>query len=250
MRKVMITGMSGLIGGVLRNHLDSIGGYQLSALNRTPVEGVNWFQVDISDLEKIQSAFEGQDTVVHLAALPGSDDWEGNLSSNVIGTYNVYEAARRAGVKRVVFASSGATVVGYAKLEPYKALREGSYMDVPEDYIKLKEDVIRPGGIYGATKVWGEALGRSYSDAYGISIICVRIGQVWPENRPKVTADYARWLSHRDIASMMHKCIEASDEIMFDVFNCTSDNKWGYVDLGHAKEVLGWAPIDSAEAFR
>ena len=130
MRKVMITGMSGLIGGVLRNHLDSIGGYQLSALKRTPVEGVNWFQLDISDIEKIQSAFEGQDTVVHLAALPGSDDWEGNLSSNVIGTYNVYEAARRAGVKRVVFASSGATVVGYAKLEPYKALREGRYLSL------------------------------------------------------------------------------------------------------------------------
>ena len=64
MRKVIITGMSGLIGGVLRNHLDSIGGYQLSALNRTPVEGVEWFESDIADLEKVESAFEGQDTVV------------------------------------------------------------------------------------------------------------------------------------------------------------------------------------------
>ena len=250
MRKVLITGMSGLIGGLLRNHLESIGGYQLSALNRTRVEGVKWFESDIADLAKVEKAFEGQDTIVHLAALPGSDDWEGNLSSNIIGTYNVYEAAKRTGIRRVVFASSGATIVGYARLEPYKALREGRYKDVPQDYIKLKEDVIRPGGIYGATKVWGEALGRSYSDAYGVSIICVRIGQVWPEDRPKVEADYTRWLSHRDLANIMHKCIEASDEVRFDVFNCTSDNKWGYVDLEHAKAVLGWIPQDFAETFR
>lgn len=172
------------------------------------------------------------------------------MSSNIIGTYNAYEAARRTGVRRIVFASSGATIVGFARLEPYKALREGRYTGLPQDYIKLKEDVIRPGGIYGATKVWGEALGRSYSDAYGISIICVRIGQVWSEDRPKVDADYTRWLSHRDLASMMHKCIEASDGVSSDVFNCTSANKWRYVDLEHAKDVLGWIPLDSAESFR
>ena len=112
MKKVLITGMSGLIGGLLRRHLEKVGGYELSALNRRPVEGVECFQADIADLEAIKPAFEGLDVVVHLAAYVGSGDWEEHLSANVIGVYNVYEAARLAGVKRVVFASSGATAMG------------------------------------------------------------------------------------------------------------------------------------------
>ena len=100
MRKVLITGMSGLIGGILRRHLAELGGYELSALNRRRVEGVRCYQADIADLEAIRPAFEGQDVVVHLAAFLGGDDWEGHLSGNVIGVYNVYEASRLAGVKR------------------------------------------------------------------------------------------------------------------------------------------------------
>ena len=113
MKKVLITGMSGLIGGLLRRHLENLGGYELRALNRRPVDGVECYQADIADLDAIRPAFEGIDVVVHLAAFLGGDDWEGQLSGNVIGVYNVYEAARLAGVKRVVFGSSGATVQGF-----------------------------------------------------------------------------------------------------------------------------------------
>jgi uronate dehydrogenase len=116
MKKVLITGMSGIIGSDLRRHLEDVGGYELSALNRSPVEGVKWFQADIADLKEVEKACVGQDTVVHLSAhLPDGEDgdiWEGNLSSNIIGTYNIYEAARRTGVKRVIFASSGAVMQG------------------------------------------------------------------------------------------------------------------------------------------
>ena len=250
MKKVLITGMSGLIGGILRRHLDSIGGYELSALNRSPVEGVEWFQADIADLDAVEKAFTGKEIVVHLAAFLGSDNWEGHLSANIIGTYNVYEAARRTGVKRVVFASSGATAVGYGRVEPYKALREGRYEDVPDNFPMLTEKDTWPQGIYGAAKVWGEAIGRHFSDAHGLSVTCIRIGQVWPDDRPQVEADYTRWLSHRDIATMLHKCIEAPDDVQFDIFNCNSDNKWGYRDLEHSRKVLGWVPQDSADAFR
>ena len=250
MKQVLITGMSGLIGGILRRHLEGVGGYELSALNRSPVEGVEWYQADIADLEAVEKAFAGKEIVVHLAAFLGSDSWEGHLSGNLIGTYNVYEAARRTGVKRVVFASSGATAVGYARVEPYKALREGRYDDVPDDFPKLTEEAIRPKGIYGATKVWGEALGRHFSDDYGLSVTCIRIGQVWPDDRPQVEADYVRWLSHRDVATMFHKCIEAPDDVQFEIFNCTSNNKWGYQDLKHPRKVLGWMPQDSADSFR
>ena len=119
MKKVLITGMSGLIGGLLRRHLESQGGYELSALNRSLVEGVECFQADIADLEAIKPAFEGKDVVVHLAASLDGNNWESQLSANVIGTYNVYEAARLAGVKRVVFASSGNAIRGFERVPPF-----------------------------------------------------------------------------------------------------------------------------------
>ena len=93
MTKILITGMSGLIGGLLRQHLEARGGYDLSALNRRAIDGVRCFQADIADAEAIKPAFAGQDVVVHLAAYLGSDDWPGQLAGNVIGTYNVFEAA-------------------------------------------------------------------------------------------------------------------------------------------------------------
>ncbi len=248
MKKVLITGMSGLIGGILRRHLDSVGGYELSALNRSSVEGVEWFKADIADLEAVEKASVGKEVVVHLAVGKGS--WEGQLSGTIVGTYNVYEAARRAGVKRVIYASSGMTIRGYTKLEPYKAILEGRYEDVPDDIPKLTHEVIRPQGVYGAAKVWGEALGRHYSDAYGLSVLCVRLGQVRSDDLPHDEHDYSALLSHRDVATMLHKCIEAPESVQYDIFFATSNNKWTYRDLEHPRQVLGWVPQDSAEKMK
>ena len=94
-RRVLITGMSGLIGGILKEHLLAAGDYDLTALNRREVEGIRTIRADISDLDEILPAFEEQDVVVHLAAYLGSQDWEGQHAANVLGTYNVFEAARR-----------------------------------------------------------------------------------------------------------------------------------------------------------
>ena len=98
MKKVLITGMSGLIGKALRKQME--GKYELSALNRSSVQGVTCHRADIADLEAIVPAFEGQDAVVHLSAVitRGEGAWDGILKTNLIGTYNVFEAARRAGV--------------------------------------------------------------------------------------------------------------------------------------------------------
>jgi len=91
-------------------------------------------QADISDLEAIRPAFENIDVVVHLAAYLGGADFDSHLSGNLVGAYNVYEAARLAGVKRVVFASSGAAAGGFERIAPYDAIVEGSYDQVPENY--------------------------------------------------------------------------------------------------------------------
>ena len=153
MKKVLVTGMSGLIGGLLRDRLEKLRGYELSALNRRQVEGVPCLQADIADLGAIQPAFGGIDVVVHLAVHTDDDSWEGNLSGNIVDAYNVYEAARLAGVKRVIFASSGNAIRGLSVVEPYKAISEGRYDDVPVDFPKITHEQVRPLGIYGAAKV-------------------------------------------------------------------------------------------------
>ncbi|MCH8296087.1 NAD(P)-dependent oxidoreductase [Candidatus Poribacteria bacterium] len=249
-KKVLITGMSGLIGGVVREQLE--GKYTLSALNRRPLTGVECHQADITDLDAIQPAFDGVDVVVHLAAVVrGNAAWEEVLNHNIIGTYNVFEASRRAGVKRIIYASSGATVSGWERDHPYGAIAEGRSDEAPDTWDKLThESPIRPSGLYGGSKVWGEALARHFSDTYDISTICLRIGAVTRENRPTSPRMFSVWCSQRDIAQMVEKCVEAPDKVRFDIFFVVSDNKWSYRDVSHAREVVGFEPQDSAEAHR
>ena len=251
MKKVLITGMSGLIGGILREHLETVGGYELSALNRSPVESVKCHQADITDLEAIKPAFEGIDAVVHLAAVkpPGVWPYDEPADENLIGVYNVFEAARLAGVQRIVFASSGGVSQGWELVSPYKAIAEGRYGDLHESWPMITRDQVRPMSIYNSSKLWGEALGRHMSDLYGISILCVRLGTTRPENRPGTTRELATYISHRDCADVLHRSMEAPDELKYEVYFAHSDNKWGYPDPEHVKKVLGWEPRDSADDF-
>lgn len=248
-RKVLVTGMSGLIGGIVHRHLQ--GRYQLSALNRRPVEGVQCHQADIGDFDAIRAAFTGVDMVVHLAALTRIDPpWQDLLHHNVIGTYNVFEASRQAGVKRVVYASSGAAVRNWEREMPYQALVEGRYEEVKAWHKLTHESPVRPMGLYGCSKVWGEALARHFSDTYELSIICLRIGRVNWEDRPTNMFEFSLWCSQRDIAQMIEKCIEAPETLKFDIFYALSDNKWGYRDIEHARDVVGYEPQDRAEEHR
>ena len=250
MKKILVTGMSGMIGGLLRERLQGLGKYELTALNRRPVEGVNTLQADVSDLDAIRPAFEGVDVVVHLAAYLSDATWDGILAVNIVGTYNVYEAARLAGVKRVVFASSGATITRWEVVPPYDALIAGRYEDLPERWPMITHESVRPEDLYGASKVWGESLGRHFADEYGMSIICVRIGRVPESGRPSDPRDYSVFLSHRDVVQVLEKSIEAPDDVRYDIVLATSKNKWGYRDLEHARQVVGYVPQDSAEDFR
>lgn len=248
MTKVLVTGMSGLIGGLLRTYLSEVDDYILTALNRSEVPGIHTYQSDISDLESILPAFKGQDVVVHLAANLSSSKFEDLLPTNLIGTYNVYEAARLSGVKRVVFASSGSTIRGFEKIHPYSEIATGNYENVPSEYRKVSHKDIRPADIYGATKVWGEALGRHFSESHDMSILCVRIGSVTKQNKPLETRQQSIYLSHRDACQILKLCIEAPDTLRYDIFFATSDNKWNYRDLEHAKKIIGFIPQDSAES--
>jgi uronate dehydrogenase len=249
-KRVLVTGMTGLIGSALHRILGDK--YEWRALNRREMPGVPTVQADIADLEAIRPAFEGVDTVVHLAAVARVDaPWDALLQPNMTGAYNVFEAAREAGVKRVVFASSGATVAGLHRDEPFKALGEGRYSEVGGSWpMATHESMPRPLGLYGVTKVFGETLGRLYVDTTPLSVICLRIGAVGAEDRPNTAAHWAIWCSQRDVVQMIDRSIEAPPTLRYDIFFVTSNNRWGYRDLGHARNVLGYVPQDNAEDYR
>jgi uronate dehydrogenase len=248
-RRVLVTGLSGLIGGAVRGEIE--GRYALRALNRRPVAGVETHQADLGDLDAIKPAFTGVHTVVHLAAAAGDNNAPADvMRSNVVGAFNVFEASRLAGVTRVIFASSGATVSAWEREPPISHIVAGQYDQIGAWQPLTHESPVRPSGLYGASKIWGEALGRHYADAYGMSVICLRIGRVRAEDRPTTPREMSVWCSQRDIARMIATCIEAPDRVRFDVFFVVSNNRWSYRDIEHAREVLGWTPLDRAEDHR
>ncbi|MBV7332350.1 NAD(P)-dependent oxidoreductase [Chloroflexi bacterium TSY] len=245
-----MTGMSGLIGGVVRERLQDR--YKLSALNRSDVPGVPCHRTDIDDLAAIQPAFDGIDLVIHLAANASmSASWNDILQTNIVGTYNVFEAARQAGVQRIIYASSGSTTSGWEKEMPFSALAQGRYDEAPVEWPMLSDkSPVRPSGIYGTSKVFGEALARHITDTSDLSIICLRIGHVTRDDKPTTIRDYSVWCSQRDIAQMIEKCVAAPASLKYDIFYVVSNNKWSYRDLAHAREVVGYEPLDSVEDYR
>jgi len=249
-KKVLVTGMSGRIGGAVLRHLGDK--YDFTALNRRPMDGVRCVTGDVKDFDSIRPYFDGQEVVVHLAAALGPDTTATDtIDSNIWGALNVYEAARQAGVKRVVFASSGAVIRNYTLDSPWRELESGEYDKLPPSWPMIThESPMRPYGLYGCSKVWGEAIGRWYADSFGLSVICVRFGWVPADDRPGLIRTYAVWCSHRDASQMVDKCISAPDSVRFDIFYAVSSNKYNYRDITHAREVVGFEPQDDSEDYR
>jgi uronate dehydrogenase len=168
------------------------------------------------------------DATVHLAGIPREDTFDRILQTNVVGTYNVFEAARRQGCARVVLASS-LHVTGF-----YDAAdRIGS--EVP----------VRPDSFYGVSKACGENLGRLYADKHGQEVVCVRIGTL--ADQPTTPRHLSTWLSPRDAVELFYRCLVAPD-VGFTVVYGASANQRGWWDPGPA-ERLGYRPVDNAEQW-
>ena len=246
-QNILVTGLSGVVGSAVITHLKDK--YHLTALNRSDTPGVPCHRADIANLEAIKPVFHGQDAVVHLAAFIGDTSWETILSTNIIGTYNVFEAARQAHVKRVLFASSGAVVHGYEKEPPLATIVHGQYDAVPETWpILTAESPVRPTTLYGASKVWGEGLARYYSETHNLSCICLRLGRITRQDRPQNPRHAAVYCSLRDAAQMIDRCLMAPESIRFDIFYGVSNNRWRFRDIEHAYKIIGYSPQDSAES--
>lgn len=258
-KKVMITGVYGLIAGAVYKHMaqlpDQYDAYGLARRRHDSDRVADGAGVDVledkfvlsdmSDLDEVTQAFEGMDVVVHMAADPsGGGGWESVLKSNIMGAYNAFEACRLAGVKRMVYASSIQASSGYRGEEPYASFARGE--SDGERPIVDNTMPTRPMNIYASSKVWGEALARTYADVHGLSCLCLRIGWVVKEDKPRDRgADI--WCSQRDIVAVTEGCVNAPDDVMFDIFYGMSDNQYRWVDIDHAREVLGYVPQDRAE---
>jgi uronate dehydrogenase len=231
--RVLITGAAGNIGRVLRRHLH--GRYALLRLTdiaaQAPAGAAEEVAVvDIRDIAAVEASMAGIDCVVHLAGIPEEDRWDKILPMNIEGCYNVFEAARRAGVRRVVFASSN-HAVGFHRRE--------TFIDTNVQP--------RPDGRYGVSKVFGEAVGRLYADKYGLSVACLRIGSFRPDDRPSESRHLLTWISHRDMAQLAMRCIE-HPRYHFVVAYGVSNNLRNRWDNTPAK-FLGYRPQDDAERF-
>lgn len=249
-KHVLVTGLSGLVGTALRSDFEDR--YELSSLSRYGTDGMDDshnFKGNIAELDTIIPAFEGQHTVVHLAADRSANaNWESALRNNFVGVYNVYEAAKRTGVKRVVFGSSQHAIGGFYQDEPYKTILAGKFDQVKRPFKLIDETVpIRPDGYYGASKAYAEGLGSYYSEFHGISSINIRIGWTISNDNPTSNGGgLAMWLSHRDTAQIHVKAVDAPDSLMYTVVFAMSNNYWNIFSLEKARKVLGYEPQDDA----
>ncbi len=266
-KKVLVTGASGLVGGLVIKHLG--GKYELSALNRRPVKGIPCVQADVADLKAIRPAFKGVHIVLHLSAATHGfiEDWDEQIRVTAVGTVNVYRAAQEAGVKRVVFMSTGSTMCGYEWYEgsPYGALARGEYDraaglaanaagtahagDSRPWQLLTHRDPPRPDSPYGAAKVFGEVAGRWFADKHGLSVLCIRLGAVLDTNKPKLIRHLPGWLDQMDAVKMIEACIDAPESLKYDIFDAISDNSTRWRDTSHAEKVIGWKAQATSDQF-
>lgn len=253
-KKVVVTGFGGRIGKVLRDHLGDK--YEFSGIDRIPLAGLDSLTADLTDLEAIKPAFVGKDTVVHLAAEPRHTPdigWDLLMPDNVIATANVFEAAKLGGVSRIVFFSSMHVSGMYERRHPYSAIAAGDYEGLEPGSVPLITHDMpdMPDGPYAVSKIFGEALGRYFVEEYGMTVICIRLGTVSPEDRPGAgdPRNFVSWFSHRDLAHMVERCIDV-EGIGFDIFYGASANTWKIYDTPRAWDVLGFRAEDDAEEFR
>jgi uronate dehydrogenase len=237
MKQLLITGAAGRIGTVMRAGLRTR--YRLRLTDRVPVDDLQeterFVEADITDLEAMEQVVDGVDGILHLAGFPSTKtSWEDCFNVNMGGTYCVYEAARRRGVRRVVFASSN-HVTGFYE-------QEGIYTkpDMPE----------RPDSFYGVSKALGEDLGQYYVDQFDLQVVCLRIGTFQPDasviNRGGDRI-LSTWLSHRDAVQLAWRGLEA--DVRFGIYYGISGNKRRYWDISNARTELGYEPEDDAEVL-
>ena len=243
--KLFITGINGNIGRVLHDGLADR--YDIQGLDITGPFSGTIFEANIADYGRLLETFKRAapfPCLIHMAADPRVHaTWELVLSNNIVGTRNVFEAAREVGVRRVIFASSCHVTGAYDGIPPDLHLQTQ-----PDPRRISVADPIRPDGEYGVSKAFGEALARYYASRWGISFICLRIGVVLRDDTPLGNPWFRKgWLSHRDLLQLVSKSLDSN--IVFGIYYGMSNNTGGFWDITNARLELGYDPQDDAAAY-
>jgi len=232
---ILITGAAGAIGTMLRPRL-ARPGRTLRLLDTAPLPagpagpGEESVTASVADLDAMTAACTGVDAVIHLAAISGEAAWERILAVNIEGTYAAFEAARRAGVPRVVYASSNHA----AGFTPRSAFPVPDYaFPVPDTY-------------YGVSKAAGEALAALYHHRYRMDTICLRI--LTCSERPESARSLSTWLSPGDAGRLFEACLTVPDPGFRVAFGVSANTRGGWVSLAEAR-ALGYEPRDDAEDY-
>ncbi len=230
--RLLLTGAAGGLGKVLRARLprycDALRLSDIGELGAAAA-GEECVQLDLADKAGVQRLLEGVDAVVHLGGVSTEQPWEPILAANIVGAYNLYEAARRNGVKRVIFASSN-HVMGFHR----------------QDQVVDADSPPRPDGLYGLSKAFGEDIARLYWDRFGIETLIVRIGSSFPE--PANRRMLATWLSYDDLERLVVAGLTAP-VVGWSVIYGISDNRTAFYDNSKARHI-GYRPEDSSDGFR
>lgn len=240
--RILITGINGLIGHVLQAGLH--GSHELYGLDNDGPFSDRVLSADIAEYQQVAQAFQqiGRlDSIIHLAGNPSvKATWEEVLSANIVGTRNIFEAARAFKVPRVVFASSNHVTGAYEGFEP------NLYLHLQPEPPKISpQDPIRPDSDYGVSKAFGEAVARYYCARWGIEAICLRIGGVLSDDDPTKDAHNRKiWLSHRDLVQLVQKSLTAN--VTFGIYYGVSNNKGAFWDISNARMEMGYEPVDDA----
>ncbi|MFF2082062.1 NAD-dependent epimerase/dehydratase family protein [Kitasatospora sp. NPDC058162] len=228
---VLLTGAAGRMGTSLRESLPAYG-HRLRSFDRLPVPGEpDAITADLQDAEALAAAMDGVSVVIHLAGIPGEAPFADILAANIEGTYRLYDAARAAGVRRIVYASSN-HATGFTE-------RPAEGGTVPVD------GPVRPDTYYGVSKCFGENLASLYADRHGIETVSLRIGSFTAE--PRSLRTLATWLSPGDWARLAHAALTGpvtGHTVAYGI----SANTRAWWDLSTAR-ALGYQPQDDAEAF-
>lgn len=236
MKRVLLTGAAGTIGTALRNRLAVQVDFR--CLDVQPVEdAVDFVQTDILDFPTLLQAMDGIDSVIHLAGHPGFDQpWETVYRDGIGATYNVFEAARQAGVPQVIYASSTA-VLGWREME----LGQKVSPEMP----------VHPINLYGIGKAAGEMLARYYCETYSLSITCLRTGSFYEQPKyivdPQASALKA-WISPDDFAQLITRILNHPPD-GFKVYYAVSNNTQRHWPIKNAVKDLNYTPTRNAEDF-
>ena len=230
MKTVLITGAAGGVGTWLRKEL--AGKYTLRLSDVRPIrkleKGESFMLADVSKMSDMLRITKGVDAIVHLGGFSVEGPWEVIHQANIVGCYNAYEAARRNGVQRFLFATSNHAVGFY-----------------PRTTTIDHRVTIKPDSRYGVSKVFGEALGSLYSDKYGMQVFLIRIGNV--NDRPIDKRRLSIWVSPRDLAQLVQIGID-HPQVRFEIVYGISDNKRAWYDNANAVR-LGYRPQDRSEDY-